>query len=98
MSGTVVYGALAHQPRQLRARARQKVSMWEPDSETEGDIEELGRERCVRLIRSTDLLWLLLLIPPVTYAKARLKPLQICVIIADPLWVNVVKDKLRKSL
>ena len=50
------------------------------------------------MIHSTDLLWLFLLIPPVTDAKACFKPLQMHVILADPLWVNVVKDKLRKSL
>jgi hypothetical protein len=37
-------------------------------------------------------------IPPVTNAKALSTPQQIRIILMDPLWVNIVKDKLRKSL
>jgi len=37
-------------------------------------------------------------IPPVADAKALSTPQQIIIIIMDPLWVNIVKDKLRKSL
>ena len=39
-----------------------------------------------------------LFIPPVANAKALSKTQQIIIILMDPLWVNVVKDKLRKSL
>jgi hypothetical protein len=37
-------------------------------------------------------------IPPVTNAKALSTPQQIKIILMDPLWVSIVKDKLRKSL
>jgi len=37
-------------------------------------------------------------IPPVTDAKALSMPQQMRIILMDPLWVNIVKDKLRKSL
>ena len=39
-----------------------------------------------------------LFIPPVANAKALSKTQQIIIILMDPLWVNIVKDKLRKSL
>jgi hypothetical protein len=34
----------------------------------------------------------------VTNAKALSTPQHIIIILMDPLWVNIVKDKLRKSL
>ena len=39
-----------------------------------------------------------LFIPPVANAKALSKTQQIIIILMDPVWVNIVKDKLRKSL
>ena len=37
-------------------------------------------------------------IPPAARAKALSTPQQMMIILMDPLWVNIVKDKLRKSL
>ena len=37
-------------------------------------------------------------IPPVTHVKAHSTPQQMRLILTDLQWVNIVKDKLRKSL
>ena len=57
-----------------------------------------SRVKIVILIDPFKLSAMVKFIPPVTHVKAHSLARQMRFIITDPLWVSIVKDKLRKSL
>ena len=56
------------------------------------------RGKSVILIDPFKLSAMVKFIPPVTHVKAHSTPQQMRLILTDLQWVNIVKDKLRKSL
>ena len=57
-----------------------------------------SRVKVVILIDPFKLSAMVKFIPPVTHVKAHSTPQQMRLILTDLQWVNIVKDKLRKSL